>query len=301
MAADRPPGSDGPDVREAGRFLRACRPGLDAVWLGGDARGDRRVDAFRGGDAARRGTSYVLSRRVDGRFAPDAVSDYPHVPYAAEHVNAKPPRARETGAFAFVEEVHAPDATRVRFARGGAVQDVAVIAGHCTLVAWDTAWIARDDWPAPLALLTGAGWVPAVSRFAAATPGDLRRAYIDFHALHRPQDDWVVELFHERLSLAEAVGLVECILEADGLCDRCRGSLAAGPVEDLIGHDLLDHVERDAATRARWIPLLRRACWTSEPADIQQRLRDLLGTSVPPSAARRPGGPDHGGLEHEPS
>ena len=288
-------------MREAGRFLRARRPGLDAVWLGGDSRGDCRVDAFRGGDAARPDTSYILSRRVGGRFAPDVLSDYPHIPYAAEHVNAKPPRARETGAFAFVEEVHAPDATRVRFAWGGGVQDLPVIAGHCTLVAWDTAWIARDDWPAPLALLTGAGWVPAVSRFAAATPGDLRRAYVDFHTLHRPQDDWVVELFRERLTVAEAVGLVECILEADGLCDLCRGSLATGPVEDLIGHDLLDHVERDAATRARWIPLLRRASWTSEPADIRQRLRDLLGTPVPLLAPRRVSGPDRRGCEHEPS
>lgn len=96
MAADRPPGSDGPEVREASRFLRARRPGLDAVWLGGDARGDRRVDALRGGDAARPGTSYVLSRRVDGRFAPDAVSDSPHIPYAPSRMSTRASRVRPT-------------------------------------------------------------------------------------------------------------------------------------------------------------------------------------------------------------
>ena len=55
----------------------------------------------------------------------------------------------------------------------------------------------------------------------------------------------------------------------------------AQPV-DLVGHDLLDHIERDADTRARWVPLLRGTYWHSEPPDVRERVRILLDPRAPP-------------------
>lgn len=45
--------------------------------------------------------------------------------------------------------------------------------------------------------------------------------------------------------------MVECVLDAPGLSSLGRGFLAAGPVENLIGTELLDLVETDANIRAR--------------------------------------------------
>lgn len=74
--------------------------------------------------------------------------------------------------------------------------------------------------------------------------------------------------------------MVECVLDAPGLSSLGRGFLATGPVENLIGTELLDLLETDANIRARWVPQLRGTYWSSEPPAIRRRLRALLG--LPP-------------------
>ena len=58
--------------------------------------------------------------------------------------------------------------------------------------------------------------------------------------------------------------------------------LAAGPIADLIGHRLLVYVMRDARNRERYIPLLGETYWHHELADIQARMRFILGKPAAP-------------------
>ena len=76
--------------------------------------------------------------------------------------------------------------------------------------------------------------------------------------------------------------MIECILDAPDLSRGGRGFLAAGPVENLIGTELLDIIEGDAGVRARWVPLLHGTYWSSESPAIRRRLRILLGLSPEP-------------------
>ena len=73
--------------------------------------------------------------------------------------------------------------------------------------------------------------------------------------------------------------LVEAFLDDPDLSNFAHGCLAAGPVENLVGHALLDHVTASAENRARWVPLLCVPYWHSEPPDVRRRLHALLGTT----------------------
>lgn len=275
-------------MEAARRLLLDYFPGCDPAWFGGEAHGERRIDVFLIGSASEDRVYCVASLWIDGCFVPDVVSEYPHVPYDTARVNAKPPRSAEPGVFASVTQVYPADATAVRFIHRGQVRMGPAIGGWCALFDWDTMWLLGADTPKPEALHIGGSWVPTVSSLAAATPEAFCAAYGAYCDTAGPRGtapDWAVMSFFEDGTFAEKVHMVECLLDG-GLSPDALGCVAAGPVEDLIGHALLDYVTHDATRLARWIPLLRGTYWRSEPPDIQARLRALLTPSGPGATPR---------------
>ena len=269
---------------EARQLLLDTFPGTNPTWLGGEERGEHRIDTFLLGEPSDDSVYSVLSLAIDGTFVPDVISEYPHVPYATVHANAKPPRSGEIGVYATVETIHSPDATRARFSHCGGVREAAVIAGRCVLYDWDTPWLATEDRARPLALLIDNAWAPTVSSLVAATARDFGRGYLAHHAAYgegRREYDWAREPFFERGHWEEKIAMVEAILDVADPADDALGSLSAGPVEDLISHELLDYIASSGERRARWIPLLRGAYWHNEPPDLQTRLVELLSQSAP--------------------
>ena len=145
-------------------------PHTNPIRLGSEERDDRRVDTFlvreAGGDRA----YSVLSLKIDATFVPDIVSEYPHIPYATAHANAKPPRWNEVGVYATSTTVHSPAATRARFSQYGTVREAPVIAAHCVLYDWDKPWLAAENRPQPIALFIDRAWTPTVSSFVRSRP-----------------------------------------------------------------------------------------------------------------------------------
>lgn len=246
------------------------------LWLGGEEHGAHRLDVFHLPPPAD-DTLSVLALAIDGTFVPDVVSTYPHVPYDTVLANARPPRGEALGVFAWVERVHAADATQARFAWGGRERIAPVTAGHALLIDWDTPWPRYSTRPRPQALCIAGRWQPTVSSLAAATVAGFREGYRAYYDDGARGDDWAAQAFYQFGSFSEKVAMVEAVLDGPGLSDFAHGCLAAGPVEDLIGSDLLDYIEASAAVRARWVPLLHGTYWSFEPPEIRQRLRALLG------------------------
>lgn len=268
--------------------MRDHFPGFDPAWFGGEANGDRRVDAFLVPLASETREYFVASLRIDGCFVPDVVSDYPHIPYDTAWVNAKPPRSAERGVFVTVEQVYPPDATAARFTHRGGLRTAAVSHGWCALFDWDTTWVDTAARAKPEALQVGGTWVATVSSLVAATPEAFHRAYAAYRHGDRADKaapDWAVMAFFEPGTFVEKLRMIECLLDG-GLSDQALGILAAGPVEDLISHDLLDYITPSAERQARWVPLLRGTYWDLEPPDIRARVEALL---APPgrSTSRR--------------
>ncbi len=271
-------------ANEARQLLLDCLPGTSPIWLGGEERGEHRIDTFLLRQPSDDSVYAVLSLAIDGTFVPDVVSEYPHVPYATVHANAKPPRSGDIGVDATVATIHSPGATRGRFAQRGGVREAAVIAGHCVLFDWDTPWLATADRPRPLALLIGDAWTPTVSSLVAATARDFGRGYLAHHAAYgqgRREHDWAREPFFESGHREEKIAMIEAILDVADPADDALGSLAAGPVEDLISHELLDYITSSGERRTRWVPLLRGTYWHNEPPDLRTRLVELLGRPSP--------------------
>ena len=75
--------------------------------------------------------------------------------------------------------------------------------------------------------------------------------------------------------------MIECILNAMRLLPAGQGFLTAGSVEDLSDVELLNIINEDAC--ARWVSLLHRIHWISEPLAVPQRRFALLGLAVEPS------------------
>lgn len=250
-------------------------PNSDPLWLGGAAHGERRLDVFHvaAGDVH----LHVLSLAIDGSFVPEIVATNPHVPYDTALADAKPPRGDAVGVFAWTERVHAPGATQARFDWGGRERTAPVTAGHALLIDWDTPWPRYATRPRPRALRIAGLWQPTVSGLVAATAAGFRDGYRAYYDGRARDDDWAPGSFYEKGSFAEKLAMVEAVLDGPGLSDFAHGCLAAGPVEDLIGHELLDYVEASAGNRARWVPLLRGTYWSSEPPDVRGRLCALLG------------------------
>lgn len=262
----------------ARQLLQEYFPGSEPVWFGGEARGDRRIDAFLNASPSEDRAYYVVSLRIDGCFVADVVSEYPHIPYDTAWVNAKPPRGAACGVFVTVEQVHPPYATAARFTHRGGLRTAEVRHGWCALFDWDTVWLRMADTARPEALQVGGAWVPTVSSLAAATPEAFCRAYAARCEAGGGKDaapDWAVMSFFDTGTFAEKVRMVECILDG-GVSNHVLGCVAAGPVEDLIGHELLDYVTCNAERQARWVPLLRGTYWSSEPPGVRVRLQALL-------------------------
>ena len=120
-----------------------------------------------------------------------------------------------------------------------------------------------------------------MSSVVAATAEAFRRAYVAYANGHKHGcANWASDAFFEPGTFAETFRMIECILNAPDLSPAGLGFLAAGPVENLIGMELLDTIEGNAGVRARWVPLLRGTFWSSEPPAVRRRLRVLLG--LPP-------------------
>lgn len=79
-----------------------------------------------------------------------------------------------------------------------------------------------------------------MSGLVAATADGFRNGYRAYYDDGARDDDWAPRDFYEDGSFAEKRAIVEAVLDGPGLSDFAHGCLAAGPVEDLIGHDLLD-------------------------------------------------------------
>ena len=262
------------------QFLMAYLPGVPLRWLGADEHGERRVDVFLAEEDGELRPYYVTSLRIDGCFVAEAASQCRHIPYDPALVNAKPPRGAAPSVFVTTWPVHSPDAMQVRFVQCAAVRTVPVVAGHCALFDWDVPWLRTIDCPAPVALLIGGTWQPTVSRSVAATAMDFGQAYAAHHDTRRTSSRWAVDAFFETGLFEDRLRMIEAVLEVPDVSGWCLGCLAAGPVENLIGRELLDLLERDAAMRGRWMPLLRDTHWHNEPPDIRRRLSVLLG--LPP-------------------
>lgn len=265
---------------DARQLLASYFPGVPLRWFARSERGERRVDAFLADaeDAVR--PYFVASLLIDACFVAEAVSEYCHIPYDPALINAKPPRWDAPGVFVTVWPVHPPDATQARFLHRGIMRTTAVVAGYCALFEWDTAWLATQDRPMPSALLADGAWQPTVCPAVAASAVAFGRAYAAYRDAGQQGDRWAVDAWYETETFDDRVRMVESVLATPGVTDACRGALAAGSVEDLIGRDLLDRLERDPAMRARWVPLLRDAYWSREPPDVRRRLCILLG--LPP-------------------
>ncbi|WP_375465359.1 hypothetical protein [uncultured Methylobacterium sp.] len=267
-------------MHAARQCLLGYFPGNDPIHLGGEERGEHRVDTFLVPEAGNSRGYSVLSLRIDASFVPDVVSEYPHIPYATGLANAKPPRSREIGVHATTEPVRSPAATRARFAQCGAVREAPVVAGHCVLYDWDTPWLAAENRPRPVALLVDGAWTPTVSPLVAATAADFRLGYVahcEAEANDRHRHAWAHDVFYDSRDTGAKIGLVEAILDGDDVPGGVIAGLSAGPVEDMIGHELLDHVTSNRERRARWSEVLRFAYWVNEPADVQDRLVALFG------------------------
>lgn len=257
-------------------FARSYLPGGVLLWIGGESSGPHRIDAFHLGNGENQ-TLFVLSTLTEGVFIPDLVSLDPYIPYDTALAEARQPNSQAIGVSAWVERVHSPGATEIRFAVGEGRRQAPVHNAHTLVVDWDTQglnWMSR---PRPEALLIDGDWQPTISRQLAATAQDLRRGYRDYYDGGAKGDDWAVGSFYDVGSFGEKVAMVEAILEGSNLSDFAHACLAAGPVEELIGDDLLDYITAQADRQARWIPLLRQTYWHSEPAHIRERLGRLLG------------------------
>ncbi len=265
------------ELDDARQLLASYFPQVSLAWFGCDERRERRVDAFLAGAADDASAFYVISLRIDGCFVAEAGSKHPHLPYEVVLLNAKPPRSEATGVFVTTWPVYPVGATQARFTHRGAIRTAPVRAGHCALFDWDTAWLATDDRPQPAALLVDGAWQSTVSPLVAATREEFRHSYVAYANSECRGDDWASNAFFDTGTFADKLAMVECILEADDLSTFGRGFLAAGPVEELIGTELLDYLERNAAARARFVPLLRGTYWSSEPPFVRRRLRELLG------------------------
>jgi hypothetical protein len=57
---------------------------------------------------------------------------------------------------------------------------------------------------------------------------------------------------------------------------RVLGLLAAGPLEDIVGYQTIDRIEREAAANDRFHDLLGGVWYSTEPPEIQKRLDAIL-------------------------
>ncbi|TXN70471.1 hypothetical protein [Methylobacterium sp. WL6] len=267
-------------MHAARQLLLDYFPHGDPNHLGGEERGERRVDTFIMHEAGNSRCYSVLSLRIDAAFVPDVVSEYPHIPYATELANAKPPRWREIGVHATTWTIRSPSATRGRFMQRGAVREAPVISARCVLYDWDTPWLSEESVPRPVALLVDGAWGPTVSGIVAATAADFRRGYVAHHEAGpnaRYRHAWARDVFYDSRDTRAKIPLVEAILDGADLPDGVLDGLSAGPIEDMIGHELLDHVAASGERRTLWHQLLRFAYWIDEPADVRERLVALFG------------------------
>lgn len=128
----------GRGVAAPGHLLSRCAAAL--VRRGRE--GDRRVDAFQAGTDDEACPYYVISLRLDGCLVAKTVSRHCHIPYDPALRDARPPRSEASGVLVTHWLVHSPTATQVRFVQRGACRAAPVIAGHCALFDWDTAWLS---------------------------------------------------------------------------------------------------------------------------------------------------------------
>jgi len=265
----------------AQQLLATYFPNASLKWFGGDEHGERRVDAFLVGQGTKARPYYVTSLRIDGCFVSEAVSAHYHLPYDPHLIDVKP-HPSVPGVSVTTWTIHPPCAVEARFIQRGDVRIAPVIAGHCALFDWNVIGMDGDSCLTADALFIKGVWQPTVSRLVAATATEFVRAYAAYRDTKQASDSWAVDAFFDAGSFADKLRMVESVLDTPDVSDWCLGCLAAGPVEDLIGCELLDLLERDATMRARWIPLLRGTYWQYEPREVRRRLSAMLGLSPPP-------------------
>lgn len=117
--------------------------------------------------------------------------------------------------------------------------------------------------------------------FSSLTPAELARVWIEQSG--KPQKDqndlWSDLRDYEReISNNEPDRMLDMILEVLKIetNERMLGYLAAGPLEDVIGMNTIDRVEREAAANERFRRLLGGVWYYSAPDELKARLDALI-------------------------
>ena len=110
---------------------------------------------------------------------------------------------------------------------------------------------------------------------------ELAAAWVEQHSkAEKDRDDnWHTLYDYEtELKNEEPHKMLDVILEVLKIetNPRVLGLLAAGPLEDVIGTQTIDRIEREAAANDRFHDLLGGVWYSTEPPDIQKRLDAIL-------------------------
>ena len=179
--------------------------------------------------------------------------------------------------FVTIEPAYAHNATGARFLHQDGIREAAVNNGHAVLYTWDTIWPRTADQPRAAAL-EQAGVCQAVVPGRLALPEDFARAYAAYAGSKDHENWWAVSAFFDARNWDERFALAMAVLDRiDLLDDRHFGGFGAGPIEDLLGHDLMDVAEADTGRTETWRSLLRATYWHLEPEDVRQRVARYLG------------------------
>ncbi len=117
--------------------------------------------------------------------------------------------------------------------------------------------------------------------FASLSPAELARVWIEQSGKpQKDQNDLWSELrdYEREITNNEPDRMLDMILEVLKIetNERMLGYLAAGPLEDVIGMNTIDRVEREAAANERFRHLLGGVWYYSAPDELKARLDPLV-------------------------
>jgi len=264
-------------MKSAHDFLLDYFPNADTEEIG-SAENDRiHVTAFLVQAVDEVGSYYVVSEKHGSDYVPKAISIYPHIPYDLSLVNTNLRNEKTLGLFVSVVEIYDANAIKVKFRQSETIRIVDVVAHHVVLFDWDLEWPNRPSQPQAFEILLQDEWVPTVAPGIPGTVDAFFAAYSQYYPTLDRRFSWAGRAFSDMETWEERLALVQSIVDRAPDNAHFLDNLAAGPVEDLLNHKLLDHIERDQINKSKWCRMLRGVYTHSEPTDVAKRVEKIIG------------------------
>jgi len=257
-------------------FFLTYFPQANPLFLASEIHGDIKIDVFAFDSSDNESDEYaIVSELRNGKFIPLAVTDFRHIPYDPMKRDQRPP-STDIGVFVAIESIHEPQATKLLLRYKGADLEKEIIGGRAVQFCWDTVWPDSSQQPKPVALYVRDHWVPTLCTGVAATADTFYHASYNYRLDHQKKDyEWAADCyfgFSREEKFEMLIALVERVPEHDSYI----GYLGAGPVEDLMGDELLDFIEKDVANRAKWKAIIKTSHYDFEQGECLRRIKKLL-------------------------